>query len=97
MKLQVHLTHKDEETCDFYRTFVGHITVSDTLDLSTAQGYREARELACATLKDCYWSDFTSVHFAPVGVRVKSSGPLSNETVNHLWAVRREDERSENI
>jgi hypothetical protein len=96
MKLQVHLTHKDEDNCDFYRTFVGHITVSDTLDLSTPQGYHEAREMACETLKDCYYSDFTSVHFAPVGTKVKRHGPLSAGAVNFLWSVVRETERSEN-
>ena len=91
MKMQVHITHKDEETGEFYRRFCGHVEIPEGMN------YFEARELACAKLPRCYYNAFTSVHFAPVGVRVKLRGSLSEKHLNRLWAVVRETERAEGV
>jgi len=83
MKVQVHLTHKDEETRDFYREFCGHI------DIPEGMSYFEARKLACERLANCYYNESTSVKFTPVGVRVKLRGRLPKREVDRLWRVVR--------
>ena len=96
MKLQVHVTHRDEESGQFWREFLGRIEVPDGTDLGAQQwSLREAADKKFPVSLPDREDPYSSLHIAPTGQRVRLRGKCGAGNMRRMWADRREQERRE--